>query len=110
MKFYRYIKDTSGLYYSQYHRLTRIGLSKFWNELLIFDHFTVNFRTIFKFNVSRKLYLYVCICINSIKGIFMVSCNYSSSQKMKLNKVVDLRLTNYKAGNIRNGEYLRVLS
>ena len=40
----------------------------------------------------------------------MVSCNYSSSQKMKLNIVVDLRLTNYKAGNIRNGEYLRVLS
>ena len=29
---------------------------------------------------------------------------------MKLNQVVDLRLTNYKAGNIRNGEYLRVLS
>ena len=40
----------------------------------------------------------------------MVSCNYSSSQKMKLNIVVDLRLANYKAGNIRNGEYLRVLS
>ena len=39
----------------------------------------------------------------------MVSCNYSSSQKIKLNKVVDLRLTNYQAGNIRNGEYLRVL-
>ena len=29
---------------------------------------------------------------------------------MKLNQVVDLRPTNYKAGNIRNGEYLRVLS
>ena len=40
----------------------------------------------------------------------MVSCNCSGSQKMKLNKVVDLRLTNYKAGNTRNGEYLRVLS
>ena len=40
----------------------------------------------------------------------MVSCNYSGSQKMKLNNVVDLRLTNYKAGDIRNGEYLRVLS
>ena len=40
----------------------------------------------------------------------MESFNYSSSQKMKLNQVVDLRLTNYKAGNIRNGEYLRVFS
>ena len=29
---------------------------------------------------------------------------------MKLNQVVDLKLTNYKAGNIRNGEYFRVLS
>ena len=29
---------------------------------------------------------------------------------MKLNQVPDLRLTNYKASNIRNGEYLRVLS
>ena len=29
---------------------------------------------------------------------------------MKLNQVVDLRLKNYKAGNIRNGDYLRVLS
>ena len=85
-------------------------MSKFWNELLIFDNFTENLRTIFKFNVLKKLYLYVCICLNSIKGIFMVSCNYSSSQKMKLNIVVDLRLTNYKAGNIRNGEYPRVLS
>ena len=35
---------------------------------------------------------------------------YSSSQNMKLNQVVDLRLTNYKAGNIKNGEYLSVLS
>ena len=40
----------------------------------------------------------------------MVSFYYSSSQKMKLNEVVVLRLANYKAGNIRNGEYLRVLS
>ena len=40
----------------------------------------------------------------------MESYTYSSSQKMKLNQVVDLRLTNYKAGNMRNGEYLRVLS
>ena len=40
----------------------------------------------------------------------MESFNYSSSQKMKLNKVVGLRLTNYKADNIRNGEYLKVLS
>ena len=40
----------------------------------------------------------------------MESFNYSSSQKMKLNQVFDLILTNYKAGNIRNGEYLRVLS
>ena len=29
---------------------------------------------------------------------------------MKLKSVVDLRLTNYKAGITRNGEYLRVLS
>ena len=87
------------------------NISKFWNELLIFDNFTVSFRTKFKFNVSKKLiYLYVCIRINGIKGIFMESFNYSSSQKMKLNQVVDLRLTNYNAGNIRNGEYLRVLS
>ena len=86
------------------------NISKFWNELLIFDDFTVNVRTIFKFNVSKKLYLYVCICINGIKGVFMESFNYSSSQKMKLNQVVDLRRTNYKAGNIRNGMYLRVLS
>ena len=55
---------------------------KFWNELLIFDKFTVKFRTIFKFNVSKKLYLYVCIRINGIKGIFMESFNYFSSQKM----------------------------
>ena len=40
----------------------------------------------------------------------MESFNYSSSQKMKLNKVVDLRLMNYKAGNIRNREHLKVLS
>ena len=40
----------------------------------------------------------------------MESCNYFNSQKIKLNNVVDLRLTNYKQGNIRNGEYLRVLS
>ena len=40
----------------------------------------------------------------------MISFYSSSSQKMKLNEVVDLRLANYKAGNIRNGEYLRVLS
>ena len=40
----------------------------------------------------------------------MESFNYSSSQKMKLNQTVDLRLTNYKAGNIKNWEYLRVLS
>ena len=40
----------------------------------------------------------------------MESFNYSSSQKTKLNKVLDLRPTNYKAGNIRNGEYLKVLS
>ena len=37
----------------------------------------------------------------------MESINYSSSQKTKLNKFVDLRRTNYKADNIRNGEYLR---
>ena len=40
----------------------------------------------------------------------MESFNYSSSQKMKLNQIADLRLKNNKAGNIRNGEYLRVLA
>ena len=40
----------------------------------------------------------------------MESFNYSSSKKMKLNQVIDLRLTNYKAGIIRNGEHPRVLS
>ena len=85
------------------------NISEFWNELIL-GIFTVNVRTIFKFNVSKKLYLYVCIRINGVKGIFMESFNYSSSQKMKLNQVVDLRLTNYKTGNIRNGVYLRVLS
>ena len=40
----------------------------------------------------------------------MESFNYTSSQLLKLNQIIDLRLTNYKAGNIRNGEYLRVLS
>ena len=109
MKFYRYTKDTSGLYYRQYHRLTPTRTYQFFNELLIIDNFTVNFRTIFKFNVLTKLYLYVCIRINGIKGIFTESFHYSSSQKMKLNQVIDLRLTNYKASNIRNGEYLRVL-
>ena len=80
------------------------NICKFRNELLIFYNFIVNFRTIFKFNVSKKLYLYVCIRINGMKGIFIESFNYSSSQKMKLNQVDDLRLTNYKAGNIRNWE------
>ena len=68
----------------------------------LFDNFTVNFKTIFKSKVSKKLYLYVCIRINGIKGIFMETFNYSSSQKMKLNKVVDLRRKNYKAGNTRS--------
>ena len=39
----------------------------------------------------------------------MESFNYSSSHKMKLNQIVDLRRTNYKPGNFRNREYLRVL-
>ena len=43
--------------------------------------------------------------INGIKGIFMESFYHSRSQKMKLNKVVDLRLMNYKTWG-----YLRVLS
>ena len=38
----------------------------------------------------------------------MESFYHSSSQNM--NKVVDLSLTNYKAGNIRNGVYLKVVS
>ena len=33
----------------------------------------------------------------------MEYCNYFNSHKMKSNKVVDLRLTNYKEGNFRNG-------
>ena len=64
------------------------NISKFWNEFLFFDIFAVNFRTIFKFNVSTKLYLYVCLRINGIKGIFVESFNYSSSQQMKLNQIV----------------------
>ena len=40
----------------------------------------------------------------------MESFNYSSLQKMKFNRIVDLRLAYYKAGNIRNGEYHRVRS
>ena len=55
-------------------------------------------------------FFYVCIRIFGIKGIFIESFNYSSSQKIKLKQIVDLRLTNYKAGNIRNGEYLSVRS
>ena len=35
---------------------------------------------------------------------------WSSSKYMKLNKYIDLKLTNYKAGITRNGEFLRVLS
>ena len=59
-----------------------------------FVHFTVNFRAIFNFNVSKKLYLYVCMRANGIKGILIELCYYSSSQHMKLKYVVDLRLTN----------------
>ena len=68
MKFYSYTEDTSGLYYRQYHRLTRTGtyLNFGMNLSLIFDNCTVSLRTIFKFNVSKKLYLYVCIRINGI--------------------------------------------
>ena len=84
------------------------NISKFWDEFPIFDNFTVNFRNIFKFNVSQKLYLYICIRINGIKGTLMASLYYSSSQYMKFDNV-DLRLTDYKAGIIRNLEYLRVL-
>ena len=68
--------------------------SKFWDEFLIFDHFTVNFRAIFNFNVSKKLNLYVCNRTNGNKGILIVLCYYSSSQHMKFKYVVDLRLTN----------------
>ena len=71
------------------------NISQFWDEFLIFDNFPVNFRTIFKFIVSKKLYLYVCNCINGIKGILMDIFYYSSSKHMKLHRVVDLRLTNY---------------
>ena len=46
----------------------------------------------------------------ALKESLLESFNYSSSQKMKLKKVVDLRLTSYKADNIRNGVYLKVLS
>ena len=56
------------------------------------------------------LHLYVCIRVNGIKRTIMESIYNRSSQKMKLNQVVDLRLSNYNAGNIRNDEYLRVLS
>ena len=47
---------------------------------------------------------------NGIEEILIELFYYSSSQFMKLKYVVDLRLTNYKAGITRNGEYLRVLS
>ena len=70
------------------------NISKFWDEFLIFDNFPVNCRTIFKFNVSKKLYLYICKHLNCIKGILMEFFYYSSSKNMKLYKVVDLRLTN----------------
>ena len=56
------------------------------------------------------LHLYACIRVNGIKRTIMESIYNRSSQKMKLNQVVDLRLSNYNAGNIRNDEYLRVLS
>ena len=55
-----------------------------WNEFLIFDNFTVNFRIILKFIVLKKLYLCVCRCTNRIKGILMDSFFYSSSQYMQL--------------------------
>ena len=50
---------------------THWNVSKFWEEFLIFDHFTINFGVIFKFNVSKKLYLCVCRCLqvyNSMTG------------------------------------------
>ena len=40
----------------------------------------------------------------------MKSLYVSSSQDMKLNKVVDLRMIDYKAGITRNLEYPRMLS
>ena len=42
---------------------THWNISKFWNEFLIFDNFPVSFRTIFKYNVSEKLY----ICLQTYK-------------------------------------------
>ena len=56
-------------------------MSKFWDE---FDNFTVDFRAIFKFNVLKKLRLFVCRCTNGIKEILMELFYYSSSQYMKL--------------------------
>ena len=53
---------------------------------------------------------YVWMCTNGVKEILKELFYYSSSQYMKLKYVVDLRLTNYKAGITRNEEYLRVLS
>ena len=53
---------------------------------------------------------YVKMRTNGVKEILNDLFYYFSSQYMKLKYVVDLRLTNYKAGITRNEEYLRVLS
>ena len=88
---------------------------------LIFDKFPVSFRTIFKFNVSKKFNLH------GIKGILMDFFYYSSSKHIKLHKAVDFKtdkllssLNPVKrtfgqvrrgiASITRNGEYLKVLS
>ena len=46
-------------------------MPKFLDGFLIYDNFTVNFRTtyIFKLNVSKQLYLDICILTNGINGI-----------------------------------------
>ena len=86
MKFYRHTEDTSGLLYRQYHRLIRTGTYlNFGMKFSFLINFTVDFRTIFKFYVLKKLNLFVCRCTNGIKGILMELFYYSSSQCMKLN-------------------------
>ena len=43
------------------------NMSQLWDEFLFFDFLTVDFSTIYKFKVSKKLYLFVCRFTNGIK-------------------------------------------
>ena len=50
----------------------------------MFDNFIVHCRAIVNFNASEKLYLYVCMRTNGIRGILIELFYYSSSQYMML--------------------------